>query len=88
MLSQADIQEVSRAIAERVFSSMSQKMTPGRWLTMSEALNYARIRSKTTMLKWLNQGFVYGFKRSGTWIIDRESIDKWYSSETFDSNLY
>ena len=53
---------------------------------MPEALEYARIRSKATMLKWLNNGFVYGFKRSGTWIIDRESIDKWYASELFNEN--
>jgi hypothetical protein len=54
---------------------------------MSQALDYARIKSKNTMLKWVKEGLVYGFKRSGTWIIDRDSIDKWYTSELFNENL-
>lgn len=86
MLSNPEIQEVSYAIAEQVFSCLSWKMAPSRWLTMPEALEYARVRSKTTMLKWLNEGLIYGFKRSGTWIIDRESIDQWYTSELFNEN--
>lgn len=87
MLNHSEIQEVSNAVAEQVFSCLSQKMTPGRWLTMSQALDYARIKSKNTMLKWVKEGLVYGFKRSGTWIIDRDSIDKWYTSELFNENL-
>lgn len=87
MLNHSEIQEVSNAVAEQVFSCLSQKMAPGRWLTMSQALDYARIKSKNTMLKWVKEGLVYGFKRSGTWIIDRDSIDKWYTSELFNKNL-
>ena len=87
MLNHSEIQEVSNAVAEQVFSCLSQKMTPGRWLTMSQALDYAKIKSKNTMLKWVKEGLVYGFRRSGTWIIDRDSIDKWYTSELFNENL-
>jgi len=52
----------------------------GRWLTMAEATEYAKIKSKT-MKKWLDEGYIYGFKRSGQWIIDRQSIDDWYLSD-------
>jgi len=52
----------------------------GRWLTMAEATEYAKIKSKT-MLKWIKKGYIYAFKRSGQWIIDRQSIDDWYLSD-------
>jgi len=52
----------------------------GRWLNMAEATEYAKIKSKT-MKKWLDEGYIYGFKRSGQWIIDRQSIDDWYLSD-------
>ena len=53
----------------------------GRWLTMKEAMNYARIKTEKTIKKWLDEGYIYGHKRSGSWIIDRQSIDDWYSSD-------
>jgi len=33
------------------------------------------------MRMWIKKGYIYGFKRSGAWIIDRQSIDDWYSSD-------
>ena len=53
----------------------------GRWLTMEEAVKYAGIKTKKTMKKWLDEGYIYGHKRSGSWIIDRQSIDDWYLSD-------
>jgi len=53
----------------------------GRWLTMSEAKKYAKVKSVKTIKKWIDEGYIYGHKRSGAWIIDRLSIDDWYSSD-------
>ena len=50
-------------------------------LTMSKALEYAKIKSVKTLRMWIDKGYIYGHKRSGTWIIDRQSIDDWYSSD-------
>lgn len=53
----------------------------GRWLTMGEAKEYAKVKSVKTIKKWLDEGYIYGHKRSGSWIIDRQSIDDWYLSD-------
>jgi hypothetical protein len=55
----------------------------GRWLTMDEAMRYAKVKSRNTMMKWINGGHVYAHKRTGEWIIDRQSIDKWFESEIY-----
>ena len=53
----------------------------GRWLTMGEAKKYAKVKSEKTIKKWIDEGYIYGHKRSGAWIIDRKSIDDWYLSD-------
>jgi len=68
-----------KALAEEL-KRVIQFESIGRWLTMVEATEYAKIKSKT-MKKWLDEGYIYGFKRSGQWIIDRQSIDDWYLSD-------
>jgi len=55
----------------------------GRWLTMKEALDYAKVKSVKTLKMWIDKGYIYGHKRTGNWIIDRQSIDDWYSSDNF-----
>ena len=55
----------------------------GRWLTMKEALDYAKVKSVKTLKMWIEKGYIYGHKRTGNWIIDRQSIDDWYSSDNF-----
>lgn len=56
---------------------------PGRWMAMKEAMQYARVKSRTTFMKWVNQGHVYAHKRTGEWIVDRKSIDDWFLSEKY-----
>ena len=48
---------------------------------MNEALEYAKVKSVKTLKMWIDKGYIYGYKRSGSWIIDRQSIDDWYSSD-------
>ena len=71
-------------IAERVAERLKEILPDapvGRWLTMNEALEYAKLKTEKTMRMWIKKGYIYGFKRSGHWIIDRQSIDDWYSSD-------
>ena len=53
----------------------------GRWLTMNEALEYAKVKSVKTLKMWVDKGYIYGNKRTGSWIFDRQSIDDWYLSD-------
>ena len=76
---QQDVMEKMDCLIKKIDQLKSDRPV-GRWLTMEEATEYAKIKSKT-ICKWIKQGYIYGFKRSGNWIIDRKSIDDWYSSE-------
>ena len=57
-----------------------QNFSVSRWLTIKEACEYARIK-RDTLMKWLDEGYIYGSKRSGKWIVDRKSIDNYYNEE-------
>ncbi len=71
-------------IAEIVTENLKEKFQDapvGRWLTMNEALEYAKVKSVKTLKMWRDKGYIYGHKQAGNWIIDRQSIDDWYSSD-------
>jgi hypothetical protein len=55
-----------------------------RWLTVKEAMLYSRVNNRKTIINWISKGLIYGHKRTGSWIIDRESIDKWYSEDSIE----
>lgn len=80
-LSHNDIAALANIIAKEVEATISAKSNLGRWMTLREAMNYAKVKSANTIKRWIDEGFIYGFKRSGEWIVDRESIDDWYESE-------
>ena len=83
-LDKKQIELIAEIVAEKLKENF-QDAPVGRWLTMNEALEYAKVKSVKTLKKWINKGYIYGDKRTGSWIIDRQSIDDWYSS---DSDLY
>jgi hypothetical protein len=66
---------------EKKIEAIAAMIPPGKWLTLKEAMQYAKVKSTDTIRRWIAEGHIYGFKRSGEWIVDRESIDDWYSSE-------
>ena len=72
LLTQNDIDAIARRIAELLGPSVK------RWLTVDEALSYSGVKSRTTLMKWINEGFISANKRTGQWVIDRQSIDDWY----------
>ena len=80
-VSHNDIASLAQLIAEQVRVDILSSIAPGRWLTFPEAMLYAKVKSRDTMRKWIDNGYIYAHKRSGQWIIDRQSIDDWFLSE-------
>jgi hypothetical protein len=76
-----DISALSSMIASQVQADILSKLSPGRWLTLREAMAYAKVKSVTTIRAWIGNGYIYAHKRSGQWIVDRESIDDWFLSD-------
>jgi len=63
-----------------------------RWLTLSEAMKVANVKSRKKMVSLLDAGIYYGYKRqvinqdgsTGSrcaWIVDRQSIDDAHNRE-------
>ncbi len=80
-LTHTDLEYIAQNIAKQVRSEILAEMVPGKWMTLTEAMEYAKVKSENTMIAWINDGFVYGFKAGGKWKVDRESIDNWFLSE-------
>jgi len=80
-ISRLDIDALASLVAKEVGAHIMASLCPGRWLTLKEAMSYAKVKSVGTIRVWISNGFIYAHKRSGQWIVDRESIDNWYSSE-------
>ena len=76
-----DIEALASMISKEVEAAILVKASPGRWLTLQEAMQYARVKHHSTIRKWIDDGHIYAHKRSGHWIVDRESIDDWFLSE-------
>lgn len=51
-----------------------------KWLTLQEAAIYSR-RSINTIKKLIAEGIIYGTKRGGEWVVDRESIDAYFNED-------
>lgn len=83
MPNHTEIAAIADIVAREVTAKIMASSVPGRWLTMREAMEYAKVRSINTMKKWVDEGRIYGRPRSGRgdWIIDRESIDQFYLEE-------
>jgi len=79
----AEIVTIADIVAREVTAKIIASSVTGRWLTMTEAMAYAKVKSINTMKKWVDKGLIYGRPRSGRgdWIIDRESIDQFYLEE-------
>lgn len=52
----------------------------GRWLSMPKACRYSEM-SKNTLMKCIKNGDIKASKKRGKWIVDRESIDKYYEAD-------
>jgi hypothetical protein len=83
-LTHDELEQLAELVASKVKEIILADTVPGRWLTLKEAHLYAKAKSVNTIKKWINEGYIYAFKRSGSWIVDRESIDIWYKSEDLD----
>jgi hypothetical protein len=83
---QTEIIAIAEIVAHKVAVRITASMVSGRWLTMKEAKEYAKVKSINTIKKWVNEGHIYGRPRSGRgdWIIDRDSIDQFYLEEKIE----
>lgn len=73
------MEAIADLISTKVTASVASRQS-GRWLTLPEAMEYGRV-GKTTIRKWIKEGYIHAHKRTGQWIIDRQSIDDWYTME-------
>lgn len=80
-MNRLEIESLAALVAKQVAEQILANATPGRWLTFQEAKKYCKVKSDDTLRSWLNKGLIYGHKRTGEWIIDRESIDAYFNSE-------
>jgi len=80
-IAHSDIQALASIIAKEVEANLLASAVPGRWLTLKEAMSYAKVKSEDTIRRWISEGYIYAHKRSGAWIVDRESIDDWFLSD-------
>ena len=70
-------------VAKKIKETVQVAENKPRWLNMKEAVAYAKT-SERKLRSWVDEGYIYGFRRTGQYILDRESIDKWYNSERID----
>jgi Na+/H+ antiporter NhaA len=82
-MTDTDIATLSDSILKVVSARMAAESVYSKWLTVSEAMRYAEVKSRKTILAWINEGYIYAFRRTGSWVIDRESIDSWYNKDRF-----
>ncbi|MBI5193256.1 MAG: helix-turn-helix domain-containing protein [Nitrospirae bacterium] len=52
-----------------------------KWLSLEHACIYMTGLSENTVLKHIREGDIYGIRKGGKWVIDRESIDEYYNTE-------
>lgn len=80
-MNRSELETLADLVAKKVTSDIQATSTLGRWMTLKEAMKYCKVKHPDTIRTWITRGFIYGHKRTGQWIIDRESIDDWFSSE-------
>jgi len=80
-MERSELETLADLVAQKVASDILATSTPGRWMTLKEAMAYCKVKHPDTIRVWITQGYIYGHKRTGQWIIDRQSIDDWFSSE-------
>lgn len=57
-----------------------------KWITLQEASSYARMCGNNIKRKIL-EGKIYGIKKDGEWLIDRESIDSYFNQDRDDMRI-
>ncbi len=71
-----DIQEIAKIVADEIRASAIFN----KWLTHAEAAKYAKVSGKTIQ-RWINMGLIYASRTTGSWRVDRESIDDFFNDE-------
>lgn len=77
-----ELEALADLIAKQVQSILAANQVQGRWLTLEEAMQYAKVNSVNTIKKWIAEGLIYA-KKVGNWKVDRESIDTYFESDKY-----
>lgn len=77
---EAMMSSLADCITERILQRLKDYQPVKRWLSMSEACEYAG-KSRNTIRLWIDEGYIHAQKTTGHWEIDRESIDDWFKSD-------
>ncbi len=78
----SELEALADLIAKQVKSILAVDQVQGRWLTLEEAMQYAKVSSVNTIKKWIAEGLIYA-KKAGQWKVDRESIDSYFESDKY-----
>lgn len=87
-------EKLVEAVADRLVKKLEPVIraevarSRSRWATLEEAKAYARIKSRETMIRYIEEGYFYGEQRPSptgkkckwTWVVDLNSIDDAYNS--------
>lgn len=85
-LTHTEIEQIAPVLAGHVADLIMARIAPGRWLTLNEAMAYAKIKSRRRIMEMINRGDIYAYRgdteteRGGNWLVDRITIDKLYES--------
>jgi len=76
-------------LESRMLSLVLPYLSTLKWLSMQEACFYSR-KSRNTLLELIKTGTIYGTKPegSGDYVVDRESIDSYYSDDRNKRRLH
>ena len=77
-----ELEALANLIAKQVEARLAVNQVQSRWLTLAEAMQYAKVESVNTIKKWINEGFIYA-KKAGQWKVDRDSIDAYFESDKY-----
>lgn len=76
-----DLEKEDKARADRILFSVERLLNISqRWLNITEACRYAKM-SKNTLMECILDGYIKASKPRGKWIVDRLSIDTYYTDE-------
>ncbi len=79
-MTHTELEKIADLVAAKILAETRAAAAPRRWLTVTQAEDYVSMSRKTVM-SWINTGLIYAHKTTGTWLIDRESIDAWLEED-------
>lgn len=80
LLTDEVLDTLANNLSDRIVQRIDELRLHKKWLSMKEAMDYTG-KSRNTIKKWLEEGYIDGKKTTGNWQINRESIEDWFQSD-------